>query len=554
MSDNNFKFKNIIKSVAVFCVFAAAVLIDTRICSALPMQPVDWAAESFDCLAAKGAVPESVFFSDYDEDITRENFAILIYTAYLKNTGNEYDADSVVPFNDAKWANSALSAVYELGIMKGDENNLFHPYTPISRQEVAVALNNLYRALHGTDMPSVGNALSEFSDADEIAFWAKSAVGAATAQELLGDYGDGAFHPQDNVTVNQAFVMISRMIDAPDYARPALTSHKNNDVISSDSDLNISWTGNSASGYNVYLVNVTTGEPRIELLYSESRSLKIPSSKLERSSLYYIVIEIPEHDVYSKPVPVYTDFDGFKLTGKQYGDCIMLNWTQVPGIKKYTVTVSERRDTIHGDSIGAKNDEVYGVEGTSMTFYTDPVRIYNITVSAGSYSDSAKFTTDRREIQYGDMSIENMPTTKEEADAVMQKIEVDVWKIRNGDRVASKATLTVHKELAEVVTEIFREIFEGEEQFPISSVGAYAWRGGKTEHNWGTAIDINADENYCLYSSGEVVGDHWLPYEDPYSITPYGDVMRAFERHGFTWGGDAWRGTRDFMHFSYFGT
>ncbi len=554
MSEKIYKFTKLIKLISVLSVFAAALLFGAEICSALPMEPDDWAAESFDCMASKGALPESVFFSDYDADITRENFAILIYTAYLKHTESEPMPDADAPFDDAKWVDPAIAAVYRLGIMNGDEDDLFHPYDPISRQEAAVALNNFYRALYGSDIPSIENALSEFSDVDEIAFWAKSAVAAAAAQDLLGDYGDGAFHPQDNVAVNQAVVMISRMIDAPNHVRPAIISHKNNDVVKSDSDLNVSWTGNSASGYNVYLVDITDAEPEIELMYSKSSSIKIPSSKLERSSLYYIVAEIPEYDVYSKPVLLYTDFDGLKLSGQQYDDRIELNWTPVPGINKYTVTVSERRDTIHGDSIGAKNDEVYGVEGTTMTFYTDPVRVYNITVSAGSYSDSMEFTTDRLEIQYGDMSIENMPETKEEADAVMREIEVNVWKIKNGERVASKTTLTVHKDLADVVAEIFQEIFEGEEQFPISSVGAYSWRGGKTEHNWGTSIDINADENYCLYSSGEVVGDHWLPYQDPYSITPYGDVMRAFERHGFTWGGDAWRGTRDFMHFSYFGT
>jgi hypothetical protein len=78
--------------------------------------------------------------------------------------------------------------------------------------------------------------------------------------------------------------------------------------------------------------------------------------------------------------------------------------------------------------------------------------------------------------------------------------------------------------------------------------------GRLSEHNYGTAIDINSNENYCLYTNGTTVGSFWKPYENQYSITPYGDVITAFERRGFTWGGDAWNNPKDYMHFSYFGT
>ena len=129
----------------------------------------------------------------------------------------------------------------------------------------------------------------------------------------------------------------------------------------------------------------------------------------------------------------------------------------------------------------------------------------------------------------------------EEAELLMKEIEVNVWKINSrGEKYASTTSFTVHKDIADIVYDVFQEIFEGDEKFPILWVGGYAWRGGKSEHNWGMALDINPDQNYCIYTSGAVVGDFWLPYENPYSITPYGDVINAFENHGFTWGGDAW--------------
>ena len=115
-------------------------------------------------------------------------------------------------------------------------------------------------------------------------------------------------------------------------------------------------------------------------------------------------------------------------------------------------------------------------------------------------------------------------------------------------------TITIHKHIADNLYNAFKEVYEGEEQFPIDYTCFYAWRGDGGEHNIGTAIDINPTQNYCLYSNGTIVGDYWKPYDDPYSITPFGEVIKAFERNGFNWGGDTWTRNRDYMHFSYMGT
>ena len=152
--------------------------------------------------------------------------------------------------------------------------------------------------------------------------------------------------------------------------------------------------------------------------------------------------------------------------------------------------------------------------------------------------------------------------TKEAAEANMTQIMVPVWKVTTkGDKVKGKATLTVHKNLAETYKAVFQEIFDGPEKFPIKDVGAYSWRTNnvKSEHRPGTAIDINASENmHCeIDENGNMTkilsGSFWKPYENEYSITEDGDVVRAFKKHGFSWGGDAWTTSRDYMHFSYFG-
>lgn len=150
--------------------------------------------------------------------------------------------------------------------------------------------------------------------------------------------------------------------------------------------------------------------------------------------------------------------------------------------------------------------------------------------------------------------------TQEQAEAAMATITVPVWRLsEDGTKRSGTAELTVNAALASVVQTIFEEIYAGGEQFPIKDVGGYSWRQSeRSEHRWGTAIDINWEENYeaRIEEDGSLTaltGAYWKPGEDPYSIPADGDVVRIFKKYGFVWGGDAWSSKRDYMHFSYFG-
>ena len=131
-------------------------------------------------------------------------------------------------------------------------------------------------------------------------------------------------------------------------------------------------------------------------------------------------------------------------------------------------------------------------------------------------------------------------------------VEVPVWNLKNGKKVSSKARIQVLNLLADEVKEIFTEIYNGPEKFPIKSVGGYNWRSNGIEslHSLGRAIDINPDENPQLSPDGVVlVGKKWEPYQNPYSITPEGDVVRAFTSRGWVWGANYTR--PDYMHFDF---
>ena len=150
--------------------------------------------------------------------------------------------------------------------------------------------------------------------------------------------------------------------------------------------------------------------------------------------------------------------------------------------------------------------------------------------------------------------------TEEEAAANMRRVQIPVWRLNSdGSKTPSKAELTVNASLADEVVQIFTEIYQCEEQFPIKSIGGYSWRttssGKPSEHSYGTCIDINSNENYyCYADTGEAItGSFWKPYENPYSIPAEGSVVQIFAKYGWLWGGNAWTRLRDYMHFTYLG-
>lgn len=155
----------------------------------------------------------------------------------------------------------------------------------------------------------------------------------------------------------------------------------------------------------------------------------------------------------------------------------------------------------------------------------------------------------------------NQFATAEEASANMRSVTVPVWRLAaDGTKYESTASLTVNKYLADDIVAIFTEIFEDSSRFPIKDIGCYNWRntagGAQSQHSFGTCIDINSNENYYVSAAGHVIsGRLWQPYENPYSITPDGIVVKTFAKYGWLWGGDAWGEgyAKDYMHMTYLG-
>lgn len=151
-------------------------------------------------------------------------------------------------------------------------------------------------------------------------------------------------------------------------------------------------------------------------------------------------------------------------------------------------------------------------------------------------------------------------TSADEANAHMSDVTVKVWRLdADGKPYSSTLGFKINSALKEDIIAIFDEIYNSPIKAPIKDATAYGWRnamssGSYSDHNYGTAIDLNYNENYCVYASGTVVGSFYDPDNSVYSFAQDGIVVQTFAKYGWLWGGNAWvSGTVDYMHFSYLG-
>lgn len=509
-----------------------------------------WARESIDRANTAGILTESQYAGDFTVNITRGELASLAVKAYENVTGIKYTPTSD-PFTDTD--DRYVVSAFELGLVNGRGNATFAPGEYTTRQEVAKIMLSLKALCTGTQINLPATYSTAFTDFDKLSDWAKPYVAKAVEDGIITGYNDGSFKGRNNVSRQETVTLITRTVWLSSKSKPVITTHTDGHIVNSGSAFSIGVASEGA--YNLYIKAYDETSARKFGSYKKGQTATINSGKLKSNSVYRIFAECD--GVYSDSITVFTDGYNLKLeveNGGTYGYRTII-WPQIPGIYDYTLKITERRRSYYEGDIPPRETMVYnlGSENT-VQIYMNPNRKYFVEVTGGNYGASVNINTEKVYNSDASAISANYPQSQETAKPLMTNITVPVWKIKGGNKVSSTATFTVHSAIAEKVKLVFEEIYEGPQKFPIKDVGGYAWRGGRSEHNGGTAIDINYNENYCIYNNGTTIGAYWKPGEDMYSIDPYGDVINAFEKYGFTWGGDSWRNPRDYMHFSYLGT
>ncbi|SET06446.1 S-layer homology domain-containing protein [Paenibacillus sp. NFR01] len=103
---------------------------------------------------------------------------------------------------DKHWAKAAVNDMGSRLVIEGVGNGMFNPDTNITRAEFAAII------VRGLGLKPV-TGTSAFTDV-AASDWYHSAVQTAYEYKLIEGFGDGAFHPKENITREQAMVIIAK--------------------------------------------------------------------------------------------------------------------------------------------------------------------------------------------------------------------------------------------------------------------------------------------------------------------------------------------------------
>ena len=112
------------------------------------------------------------------------------------------------PFRDVPedaWYKEDILKCVAAGIMKGVTPDTMEPETPVTREEAVVMLARVLGIAESSQT-------SGFSDADQIADWAKGAVSALADLGIINGMGDNTFAPKMNITRAAITAILDRSI------------------------------------------------------------------------------------------------------------------------------------------------------------------------------------------------------------------------------------------------------------------------------------------------------------------------------------------------------
>lgn len=102
-----------------------------------------------------------------------------------------------------EWAEEAVNTLTALGAVNGVGDGRFDPAAPVTRADFVLMM---MRALGQT-----ATTKSNFKDVPNDAYY-YAAVGQAKLRGYVGGYEDRTFHPEENITMEDIYVILSRVI------------------------------------------------------------------------------------------------------------------------------------------------------------------------------------------------------------------------------------------------------------------------------------------------------------------------------------------------------
>jgi hypothetical protein len=157
-----------------------------------------WYSDAVNFIAARG-ITSGTSDGTYSPKafLTRGEFIVLMMRAY----DIKPDTDAADNFADAgnTYYTGYLAAAKRLGISGGTGGNLFAPGKAVTRQEMFTMLYNTLKIIGELPQATSGTSLSDFSDARQIASWAKEAMKLLTESGIISG-SSGKLAPANTTT------------------------------------------------------------------------------------------------------------------------------------------------------------------------------------------------------------------------------------------------------------------------------------------------------------------------------------------------------------------
>ena len=170
----------------------------------ITVEPDDgYALDELNVTDSKGEKVELTKVSDTKYTFTMPRSRVTIEATFVEI--NHADVCPSADYTDVDidaWYHTAIDYAIENSLMNGIGNNLFAPDSNLSRAMLVQVLWNL----EGNPDAST---ITEYSDVASDA-WYYNAVQWATAENIVGGYGNGIYGPEDDITREQMALMLYR--------------------------------------------------------------------------------------------------------------------------------------------------------------------------------------------------------------------------------------------------------------------------------------------------------------------------------------------------------
>ncbi len=168
----------------------------------------NWAKQAIDYMTDKGIVAgrgDGTFAPN--DDVTRAEFVKILVNAF--GFTQKAEGLNFSDVNEGDWYYDFISIAFKNGLAQGMSEELFGAKENITRQDMAVML---YNAAKASGKSVELGTLKEFSDAGDIADYAKDAVNAFASAGVINGTGDGSFAPRAFATRAQAVQIVYNLL------------------------------------------------------------------------------------------------------------------------------------------------------------------------------------------------------------------------------------------------------------------------------------------------------------------------------------------------------